>query len=151
MMTTQELLSELLKLDIKLWMDGERLRYNAPQGVMTPELQAELVKHKTEIIVRLQSSAGPGGLDSPSIAPVERPAQVPLSFAQQRLWIVDQMQPGNVAYNIFNAVRLRGALDVSALERGFQQVVQRHESLRTTFRAVDGQPFQIIAPSLQVT
>lgn len=75
----------------------------------------------------------------------------PLSFAQERLWILDQLAPGNPAYNIFNGVRLRGALRVDALEYGFQQIVQRHESLRTTFHAVDGIPQQVIAPSLDVT
>jgi amino acid adenylation domain-containing protein/non-ribosomal peptide synthase protein (TIGR01720 family) len=150
-MTTRELLSQLLKLNIKLWLDGERLRYSAPQGVMNPELQAELAKHKAEIIVLLQGSTNLGDLDSPLTVPAERPEQIPLSFAQQRLWFIDQLEPGNAAYNMFNAVRLRGALDVAALERGFNQVVQRHESLRTTFAAKDGQPFQVIAPSLEIS
>lgn len=55
-MSIPELLSRLVKLDIKLWVDGERLRYSAPQGAMTPELQAELVKHKTDVVARLRAS-----------------------------------------------------------------------------------------------
>src|SRR5512139_2886379 len=69
-----------------------------------------------------------------------------LSFAQQRLWFIDQLEPGTIAYNMFRAMRLRGALDVSALEQGFNQVLQRHESLRTTFAAQEGEPYQVIAP-----
>src|SRR5689334_3058828 len=74
----------------------------------------------------------------------------PLSFAQERLWILDQLTPGSAAYNIVSGVRLRGDLNVSALEQGFRQIVQRHESLRTTFHAVDGHPHQLVVPTLDV-
>ncbi|MBC6430914.1 hypothetical protein FM036_08780 [Nostoc sp. HG1] len=72
----------------------------------------------------------------------------PLSFAQQRLWFLDQLQPGNIAYNIFQGLRLIGRLNIPALQQSFNEVVQRHEALRTTFTAVDGQPIQVISPSL---
>ena len=72
----------------------------------------------------------------------------PLSFAQQRLWFIDQLQPGNSAYNISQSMRLVGWLNVAALEQSFNEVVRRHEVLRTTFTVVDGQPLQVIAPSL---
>src|SRR5689334_8946660 len=75
----------------------------------------------------------------------------PLSFAQQRLWFLDQLTPGSAAYNIFSTMRLRGALDVAAMEQAYRQIVQRHESLRTTFQAVDGQPHQVISPTLEVS
>jgi hypothetical protein len=63
----------------------------------------------------------------------------PLSFSQQRLWFLDQFEPGSSVYNIPSAIRLRGALDVSALERSFQEIVNRHEALRTTFSMVEGE------------
>ncbi|WP_414513692.1 condensation domain-containing protein [Nostoc sp. PCC 9305] len=72
----------------------------------------------------------------------------PLSFAQQRLWYIDQLQPGNSAFNISQSMRLVGWLNVAALEQSFNEVVRRHEVLRTTFTVVDEQPFQVIAPSL---
>ncbi|MEH2128457.1 condensation domain-containing protein [Nostoc sp.] len=72
----------------------------------------------------------------------------PLSFAQQRLWFIEQLQPGNSAYNISQPMRLVGCLNVAALEQSFNEVVRRHEVLRTTFTVVDGQPLQVIAPSL---
>ncbi|MEH2000622.1 MAG: condensation domain-containing protein [Nostoc sp.] len=75
----------------------------------------------------------------------------PLSFAQQRLWFLDQLQPGNSAYNISQPMRLVGCLNVAALEESFHEVVRRHEVLRTTFTVVDGQPLQVIAPSLRFT
>ena len=72
----------------------------------------------------------------------------PTSFAQQRLWILDQLQPGDPTYNIAVAVRLRGPLDVTALAESLNEVVQRHESLRTTFTAQDGEPVQVVLRSL---
>lgn len=71
----------------------------------------------------------------------------PLSLAQQRLWLLDQLDPGNPAFNLPEAVTLSGPLDHAALEQSLNALIQRHESLRTTFRLVDGQPAQIIAPA----
>jgi amino acid adenylation domain-containing protein len=71
---------------------------------------------------------------------------VVLSFAQQRLWFIDQLDPGNPAYNCPAAVSLSGALDLNALCAAFDHLVARHESLRTTFAAIDGLPHQIISP-----
>ncbi|HEX2091995.1 MAG TPA: amino acid adenylation domain-containing protein, partial [Longimicrobiaceae bacterium] len=71
---------------------------------------------------------------------------LPLSFAQQRLWFVDQLQPGRAAYNIPAPIRVHGALDVSALERALAAIVRRHESLRTRFPAPEGAPVQRVDP-----
>ncbi len=68
----------------------------------------------------------------------------PLSFGQQRLWFLDQLEPGNAAYNIPAAIRLNGQLNVNDLARGLNEVVRRHETLRTTFTIIDEQPAQII-------
>ncbi|MCY1022339.1 non-ribosomal peptide synthetase [Pyxidicoccus sp. MSG2] len=72
------------------------------------------------------------------------------SFAQQRLWFVSQIDVGGFSYNMPNALRLKGPLDVGALEAGFQEVVRRHESLRTTFAEVEGQPIQRIHPEVEL-
>ena len=87
-------------------------------------------------------------LQAPPITPVARDGYLPLSFAQQRLWFIDQLAPGNSAYNIPAAVRLEGPLNVMALERSLNEIVRRHEALRTTFTIVDGGPAQVIAPRL---
>jgi amino acid adenylation domain-containing protein len=71
----------------------------------------------------------------------------PLSFAQQRLWFLDQLQPGDPAYNIPQAWRLHGALNLAAFERALDEVAARHEILRTTFGVADGQPVQHVAPA----
>ena len=72
----------------------------------------------------------------------------PVSFAQQRLWFLEQLAPGNPFYNVPTAVRLTGLLNLAALEQTFNEIVRRHEALRTTFRMLDGQPVQAIAPKL---
>ncbi|MEH2382484.1 MAG: condensation domain-containing protein [Nostoc sp.] len=71
---------------------------------------------------------------------------VPLSFAQQRLWFIHQIDPGNLFYNELGIIQLIGALDVVALEQSFNQIVQRHEALRTTFEMVEDEPVQVIHP-----
>ena len=74
----------------------------------------------------------------------------PASFAQQRLWFLDQLIPGNGIYNVPTVIRLTGSLKLAALEQTFNEIVRRHETLRTTFIVSDGQPLQAIAPSLTI-
>jgi amino acid adenylation domain-containing protein/thioester reductase-like protein len=74
---------------------------------------------------------------------------LPLSFAQRRLWFLEQLMPGTAIYNIPQALQLTGPLDVDALERAFNEIGRRHETLRTTFHVVDGQPMQVIADSVE--
>jgi amino acid adenylation domain-containing protein len=83
----------------------------------------------------------------PPILPVTRDRPLALSFAQQRLWFLDQLAPGDPSYNVPAVARLRGAIDVATLARSLRLVVARHEALRTTFAAVDGQPVQLISPA----
>ncbi|HVS00777.1 MAG TPA: condensation domain-containing protein, partial [Thermoanaerobaculia bacterium] len=86
------------------------------------------------------------GRQAPPIVPVPRDGELPLSFAQQRLWFLDQLEPGSAAYNIPLAVRLTGELSAGLLEGIFAEVVRRHESLRTTFASRDGRAVQVIVP-----
>jgi amino acid adenylation domain-containing protein len=74
----------------------------------------------------------------------------PLSFAQARLWILDRFQPGTPTYNLPLALRLPGSIDVDMLERSLNEIARRHEALRTTFEIADGQPSQIVAPSIEL-
>ncbi|MEM7410828.1 MAG: amino acid adenylation domain-containing protein [Myxococcota bacterium] len=87
------------------------------------------------------------GAPSAPIRVDERPARIPLSYAQERLWFLDQLNPGDASYAIPFALRLAGPLDVDALHAALQAVVDRHEVLRTTFAAVEGLPEQCVHPS----
>ncbi|HEX2079665.1 MAG TPA: amino acid adenylation domain-containing protein, partial [Longimicrobium sp.] len=78
--------------------------------------------------------------------PTERTGALPLSFAQERLWFIDRLEPGSAVYNIPVAWRLGGALDEAALERALGEIVRRHEALRTVFAEADGSPVQVVAP-----
>src|SRR3712207_815697 len=80
-------------------------------------------------------------------APQEREGGVfPLSFAQQRLWLLDRLEPGATAYNMAFARRLRGPVNVPALERALAELVRRHETLRTRIDVQDGEPVQVVEP-----
>jgi alpha-ketoglutarate-dependent taurine dioxygenase len=85
-------------------------------------------------------------LHSPPLLPITRDQELPLSFAQQRLWFLDQMEPGAYAYNIPSPVRLTGQLNVRALEQSLNEIMRRHEALRTTFATIDECPVQVIHP-----
>ncbi|MFP2912905.1 condensation domain-containing protein, partial [Pyxidicoccus sp. 3LFB2] len=82
----------------------------------------------------------------PALTRASRDGVLPLSFAQQRLWFLDQLEPGSASYNVPILLTLRGALVEDVLERSFQELVRRHESLRTVFRTQDGAPVQVILP-----
>src|SRR2546425_9846604 len=76
---------------------------------------------------------------------------IPLSFAQQRLWFIDQLNPNTPAYNMPAPLRFTGPMNLPVLEQSLQEIVRRHEALRTTFEAVKGQPVQVIAPELKLS
>jgi amino acid adenylation domain-containing protein len=94
-------------------------------------------------------AAGAGTAAAP-LVPVARGEDLPLSFAQARLWFLEQLQPGTPTYNMPSAVRFRGPLDVAALRRSLREVVRRHEPLRTTFAVRSGAPVQEVAAELDL-
>ncbi len=133
-----------------LWeRDGER-------GRATPTLpQGALPSATAGAIAPAASAEGPGGgnvgAELASAREGERVfREYPLSFAQLREWVLDQLDPGSPAYNVLPTVRLEGPLDVPALAAAFRAIVRRHEILRTTFPAVDGEPVQRVAPDLDL-
>ncbi|MGA8897276.1 MAG: amino acid adenylation domain-containing protein [Planktothrix agardhii] len=149
-MKVAEFLSYLNSLDIKLWLEEEKLKYQAPQGAMTPEIKQEIGTRKPEILAFLRSAITPSKTIESVIYPVARTEELPLSFAQQRMWFLYQMDQQNPAYNEALALRLMGRLNVDILEQTINAIIQRHESLRTTFPMVEGKPIQKIAPSLKI-
>src|SRR6185369_12385593 len=87
------------------------------------------------------------GVAAPPLKPVSRSAELPLSFAQQRFWFLDQLERDSALYNITTAISLQGRLNVLAMEQTLSEVVRRHEVMRTTFASVEGGPRQVVAPA----
>ncbi|MEA2172671.1 MAG: hypothetical protein QOD00_263, partial [Blastocatellia bacterium] len=112
---------------------------------LTPEQQSLLMLWLRE---KASAQATEQALESAPLKRAPRDVELPLSFAQQRLWFLDQLEPGSSVYNIPAAVRLTGALNVKALKESFLELINRHEVLRTSFAAVEGQPVQRIAATL---
>ncbi|HEU4560010.1 MAG TPA: amino acid adenylation domain-containing protein, partial [Longimicrobium sp.] len=121
----------------------EAFRTELPlRAVFEAPTLAELARRVEAIRAEMSGDAG-----APPLVPVPRDGSpLPLSFAQQRLWFIDQLEPGSTTYHIPFALRLRGALVRGALVRALDRIVARHEALRTAFHAVDGEPVQRIAP-----
>ncbi len=129
-------------------------RLRAAFGVELPLrrlFEAPVLADLARLVEAAAAGAGRDGylsLAAPPIRPAPRDgsAELPLSFAQERLWFLDRLEPGRAVYNLPLALRLRGRLDVAALAASHAAVVARHEVLRTTFAAADGRPVQVVAP-----
>jgi surfactin family lipopeptide synthetase A len=102
------------------------------------------------------AAGGKDGSQAPPYTPIppilgDGGMEVPLSFGQQRLWFLDQLQPGNPAYSSVLAIRIQGPLDLATLRNALEAIVTRHASLRTTFGIVDGSPIQLVKPQANAT
>src|SRR5436853_2108849 len=106
-----------------------------------------LSPEKQELLLLRLSKSKEEASQAPIVAQKRDSYSFPLSFAQQRLWFLDQLEPGSAVYNILAAVHLAGSLDVAVFQRSLSEIVRRHETLRTTFTFVEGQPVQLIAPA----
>lgn len=144
-MILADFLAHLDSLNVKLWVEDDKLRFSAPKGAMTPDLRDTLAHYKPDIITLLKR---------PNISPIPstpRQTDLPLSFAQQRLWFLHQLVPQNPAYNLPTVLHLTGKLNPSLLEQVLNQIVSRHEILCTTFGlSKSGQPVQIINPAFHI-
>ncbi len=150
-MTIAELLSHLQNQHVTLRADNDHLILNGPKGALTSALRAELIERKTEILAFLRNTTRCAKPEELSPRRLSRKWRLPLSFAQQRLWFLDQYEPGSSVYNVPSAQRLRGPLDIGALEHSLGEIVGRHEALRTTFSVVEGEPVQVIAPAASIS
>jgi amino acid adenylation domain-containing protein len=100
-----------------------------------------------EMARRIETTRVASDLQAPPLQPMPRHAVLPLSYAQQRLWFLEQLGLSGHAYTLLEAVRLRGTLHVEALRQSLQDIIRRHEVLRTTFMNIDGEPRQVIEPT----
>ena len=120
------------------------------------DLSARITALNPEQRAAFEAALKARGLRAPQLDQIpRRPREdtnlFPTSIDQERLWFIEQLQPGNAAYNIFSASRIKGPLDATVMERVVNELVTRHEVLRTTFIVIDDQPMQVIHPKMYVT
>ncbi|MBW4625289.1 MAG: AMP-binding protein [Brasilonema octagenarum HA4186-MV1] len=108
---------------------------------------ASVVLLATQILTQLTTKTAL----EPKLEPISRNQELPVCLAQERLWFLDQLEPGNPFYNVPIAVHLTGELNLTTLEQSLNEVVRRHQALRTSFSEVQGRPIQVIAPTLKIT
>jgi len=147
MNTVVAFLDALAELQIKVWREGQELCFKAPKGALTQALRSELAARKAEILASLPDQTFQTQAEV-ELLPVSRDQPLPLSFTQQRLWFLEQLDGPSATYNLSAALRLEGPLHQAALTAAFNWLVARHESLRTTFElrliAGEEQPVQVI-------
>jgi amino acid adenylation domain-containing protein len=148
-MNITEFLAHLRSLNIKLSLDGDRLRFAGNKEAFTPELTAQLTARKAEIINFLKQANTD---TTATIKTISREGNLPLSFAQQGLWFLDQLEGEGTSYsyNIPYALKLEGNLNLEILEKTLKEILQRHETLRTSFNDHEGIPTQVIAPKVEL-
>jgi amino acid adenylation domain-containing protein len=145
-----DLIFHLRNLDIRLSVEGDRLRVNAPKGVLTNSLRAQIAERKQDLLDFLRDNSAPTALDPPPVVRRMDVNPTPLSFAQERLWFLEQLEPASAVYNICRAWRLLGELNLSAIESSLNEIVRRHEVLRSSVHIADGRPVQVVQPPFEL-
>lgn len=138
-----EFVAELEDKKIKLWADGESLRYKAPAGVVTKEVLKSLGVRKAEIIDYLNIKSA-GGIFSVPIDKVGEKEYYHLSAAQMRMFLLSRLDSKSTAYNLTQVLKINGAIDRDRLIEVIKQLAARHEALRTSFEMAEGKPVQKI-------
>ena len=144
--TIVEFVCHLSSLGITLTADENRLRCQAPEGVLTATLRQEIGDRKPELLQLLQQAKQSKSTAHLPIQPVARNGHLPLSFAQQRLWFLHHLSPDSRSYNALEILQIQGPLNLTVLEQSLGELINRHEIFRTTFPTVSGEPIQVIAP-----
>src|SRR5262249_16848441 len=116
---------------------------NRAQRLATESLPRQNCQRKQELLQFLSDHEQSAALIPPPILRRTSSDSAPLSFAQERLWFLEQLEPGSGVYNICRASRLTGQLNIGALESSLTEILRRHEILRSQIRIVDGQPAQV--------
>ena len=144
-MTVVEIIAMLADKGVRLAVADGQLKVSAPKGAITAADKELLVANKAAIIDLLSSTQS----EAPAGIPVaDRSGKLPLSFGQERLWFLDELEPGSSLYNIPTAIKLTGDLNVDALRQAFLKLIARHESLRTTFGSANDEPLRATADVL---
>ncbi len=146
-MNIPEFLFSLYQQGIIVQIEQENLKISAPKYALSPEIQDQLRERKAEIIAFLVQEQAISYTSIP-LRHVDRSQPIPVSFSQQGLWLQYQLEGQSNTYNIATVYRLEGKLDIAALEKSLRYLIARHDVLRTSFKSIDGEPFQVIAENV---
>ena len=154
-MNAPELLDQFRRAGAHLWVDGERLRYRAPAGVITDEMLRSLREHKPEVL-QILSAAGEATDEASGNLPNDLPGDggdgvTPLSYAQQSFWLLEQLYPGEFCAHEQFTIYLDGPLSIRHLEQAWQELISRHSILRTTIHDDGVEPCQRINPVSEIS
>jgi amino acid adenylation domain-containing protein len=144
-MTVLDLIARLGSAGIRLWLEDDQLKFKAPKGALTPELRDALVAMKPQVIDFLRQTRTQGD-NADRIPQAATRDSAPMTFSQRGVWFVEQLAPGNSTFHIPSALYLRGILDRDALRIAFEQVLARHDALRSVFDASVGEPVVRVLP-----
>ncbi|MCP4277204.1 MAG: amino acid adenylation domain-containing protein [Gammaproteobacteria bacterium] len=149
-MSPAELIAKISDLGGRLYLDNDELRLQAPKGSLSDELRAELKIQKQDIIAFLLAAQASVAKQGSAITSADRDQPLPASFSQQRLWFLDELEPGSSTYSMPWSMRLKGELNIAALQAAIDDLVARHESLRTRFASEGAMPLQVIDSSFKI-
>lgn len=142
------LLALLKEKNAKLNVENGNLKVKAPAGVITPDIARQIKENKEELVSLLLRTEQQKLVTD--ILPVVRAEYHPASFAQQRLWFIDQLGGGSPEYNMPESMRFKGSLNVAALQKTLESIITRHEILRTNYLEVNGECMQVIRQSPEI-
>ncbi|MBL4660443.1 MAG: hypothetical protein JKY19_08805, partial [Alcanivoracaceae bacterium] len=148
----KEVIKKIQRANISIWIEGEKLKFRAKKGAMTAELKIAIGGVKQEVIEHFRSVQGSDDQvrRQQTIYPHKTDEPAPLSFSQQRLWILNQLEENSAAYNVPYALSLKGDLNISALQRSINTLVKRHAALRTKIMVQEESPKQRVFPTLEI-
>jgi len=146
-MSLDELLRELRSRDVRLWREGDKLRYDGPRGSVTPALLGWIRSHRAGLLGFLAAAADTGSPSANPIGPRTPGVPAPASFAQRRLWFLSRLDPDDTSYHLPLACWIEGPLDVPALRRALETVATRHEILRSTLHLEGPELRQVVHPA----
>ena len=150
-MDAKAVMQQVLDAGIALYLKDGKLAYSAKRGAFTEALQALVREHKGEIERYLSAPGAALGETVSPLSPVATQDRGILSFAQQRLWFLDQLGHGSAHYNMPAVLRLSGSLDRQALQAALNEIIRRHEILRTTYGKTAVGGVQHVAPPMPLS
>ncbi|QJB31617.1 hypothetical protein HF329_09965 [Chitinophaga oryzae] len=141
----KNILDTLRARNVRISLNGERLQVEAARGVIDEQLRQLIKDNKEALVAYIRQVMRQEDI---TIQPAPMATSYPLSSSQRRLWILSQLEADDTAYHIAVGYRFEGTLEVQALEKAFQRLIERHEILRTVFRVQeDGEPVQVVLPA----